>query len=231
MELQDVKALVTGGGTGIGLETARMIARGGGQVALCGRRPDVLASAAEEIGATGIAGDVSNEADVERIVAASIEALGGLDVLVNNAAFGYFSPLVDTDTEQFRAVYETNVVGAMMVARACARHFVSQQNGTIINIGSTAAHKGFPGGSAYASSKFALTGLTECWRAELRPHGVRVMQMDPSEVQTPFGGRDMANVNPSKLVATDIAHMITAMITLPDRGFVTSAMVWATNPK
>ena len=231
MQLRDVKALVTGGGTGIGLETARRIVDGGGQAVICGRRPDVLQEAAESIGATAIAADVSHEDQVDELVRGSVEALGGLNVLVNNAAFAYSAPLLELDTERFRNVHETNVIGAMMVARGCARVFVEQQTGTIINVGSTAAHKGYPGGSAYASSKFALSGLTECWRAELRPHGIRVMQMDPSEVQTPFGGRDMSRLNDSKLVADDIAHMIVAMITLPDRGFVTNTMVWATNPK
>ena len=231
MQLSDVKALVTGGGTGIGLETARRIIDAGGQAVICGRRPDVLADAAKSIGATAIAADVSHEDQVDELVRGSQEALGGLNVLVNNAAFAYSAPLLDLDTERFRNVYETNVIGAMMVARACARVFVEQTSGTIINVGSTAAHKGYPGGSAYASSKFALSGLTECWRAELRPHGIRVMQMDPSEVQTPFGGRDMSQLNDTKLIADDIAHMIVAMIALPDRGFVTNTMVWATNPK
>ena len=94
-----------------------------------------------------------------------------------------------------------------------------------------AASKGYAGGSTYASSKFALTGLTECWRAELRPHGVRVMQINPSEVQTPFGGRDMSRLNPTKLVAEDVAHLVVAMLAMEDRGFVTNATVWATNPR
>lgn len=135
------------------------------------------------------------------------------------------------DTARFEEVLATNVTGAMVVGRACARHFVEHGGGTIVNVGSTAAHKGFPGGSAYAASKFALSALTECWRAELRPHDVRVMQVDPSEVQTPFGGRDMETLNPSKLEGADIAHMIRAMLELDDRGFVTNTMIWATNPK
>ena len=231
MDLTDVKALVTGGGTGIGFETAQRIRAGGGQVVICGRRQDVLEQAASSIGAVPAVADVSVEEDVERLVSSSVEVLGGLNVLVNNAAYGYHARLLDVDTEKFRAVHATNVVGAMMVGRACARHFVERGGGTIINVGSTAAHKGYPGGTPYASSKFALSAMTECWRAELRPHDIRVMQIDPSEVQTPFGGRDMSSLNPSKLEGGDIAHMILAMITLPERGFVTNAMVWATNPQ
>jgi 3-oxoacyl-[acyl-carrier protein] reductase len=121
----------------------------------------------------------------------------------------------------------------MLVARESARHFVSQSRGNIVNVASTAGQRGFAGGTAYASSKFALSGLTECWRAELRKHNVRVMQINPSEVQTDFvvvSGRPERPLSDRKLQAADIAHTIVGMLELPDRGFVTETSVWATNP-
>jgi 3-oxoacyl-[acyl-carrier protein] reductase len=124
------------------------------------------------------------------------------------------------------------------VGRECARYFASRASGpggNIVNIGSTAAQRGFAGGSAYCASKFALTALTECWRAELRSSNVRVVQVNPSEVQNDFGvhaGRAArSGLNPSKLVSEDIAHVIQSVLALDDRGFVTDATVWATNPK
>ena len=231
MQLDGARVLITGGATGIGRATAEKLIAGGAKVVICGRREDVTLEAARELGATGVACDVSDEASVEALFERTLEALGGLDALVNNAAFGYWSKLVDVDVERFREVFATNVTGAMLCGRAAARHFVDAGGGTIVNIGSTAARKGYGGGSAYAASKFALSGLTECWRAELREHGVRVMQVDPSEVQTPFGGRDMSKLNPTKLVADDVAHLIVSLLTLEDRGFVTDAMLWATNPR
>jgi 3-oxoacyl-[acyl-carrier protein] reductase len=84
------------------------------------------------------------------------------------------------------------------------------------------------------STKFALSGLTECWRAELRPHGVRVMQVNPSEVVTPFfesAGMGARPDNPTKLHPEDIAHVIASVLALDDRGFVTAATVFATNPR
>ena len=87
---------------------------------------------------------------------------------------------------------------------------------------------GFAGGTAYASSKFALSGLTECWRAELRKHDIRVMQINPSEVQTAFfRGRAFSE---RKLRGEEIAHAIIAMLSMDDRGFTTEMSVWATNP-
>jgi 3-oxoacyl-[acyl-carrier protein] reductase len=232
MNLREAKVLITGGGTGIGYETAKVLHAEGAAVAICGRRADVVRKAAVELGATALVADVSVEADVVRMVAEAEAALGGLNVLVNNAAFGYSAPLVEVEAERFREVHATNVVGAMLVARECARRFVAQSAGNIVNVASTAGGKGYAGGSAYSSSKFALTGLTECWRAELRPHNVRVMQVNPSEVLTPFGGRDVARAtNPSKLRASEIAHVIRAMLAMDDRGFITDATIFATNPK
>lgn len=232
MKLDEAKVLITGGGTGIGLETARVLCAEGAQVAISGRREEILNDAAAELGCTALPADVSREDQVVTMVASAIEALGGLNVLINNAAFGYRAALVELDAERFREVHATNVLGAALVARECARHFVAHGGGNIINVGSTAGSKGYPNGSAYASSKFALTGLTECWRSELRQHDVRVMQVNPSEVQTPFGGRDMsAPENPTKLRSEEVAHVIRAMLEMDDRGFITDATIFATNPR
>jgi 3-oxoacyl-[acyl-carrier protein] reductase len=231
MRLEDARVLVTGGGTGIGRETARRLAERGARVAVCGRREAPLTSAAEEFGAIPIRADVSDEADVRRLVETVVREMPGYNVLVNNAAVGYFAPLLGTATGGFERVLATNLTGAMMVARESAAHFVEHGGGTIVNVGSTAAGKGFPGGTAYAASKFALTGMTECWRAELRKHDVRVMQVNPSEVQTEFGGADRPAENPSKLRSDEVAHLILALLELDDRGFVTDATLWATNPR
>ena len=112
------------------------------------------------------------------------------------------------------------------------KHFIAQNTGNIINISSTAGQKGFANGSAYAASKFALSGLTECWRAELRKSNIRVMQINPSEVVTDFGknvGWDHGDVE-RKLKASEIAHVALAMLSMNDIGFITDASVWATNP-
>lgn len=232
MKLSEARVLITGGGTGIGRETARVLCAAGAKVAICGRRKQVLQRSAEELGAVALVADVAREEDVVRLVAECEEALGGLNVLVNNAAAGYSAPLLEVDAQRFLDVHATNVLGALLTARECARRFVDRGTGNIVNVASTAGRKGYSGGSAYASSKFALSGLTECWRAELRQHGVRVMQVNPSEVQTPFGGRDMSRPeNPTKLRAQEVAHVIRAMLELDDRGFVTEATIFATNPR
>lgn len=233
MDLKTAKVLVTGGSSGIGYATAQLLRDRGAAVAICGRKADALDQSASELGALGIIADVSREDDVKRMVARVISDLGGFNVLINNAGFGHWAPLVDTTADDFRRVWETNVLGAMLVARESARHFASQNTGNIVNIASTAGLRGSAGGSTYVSTKFALSGLTECWRAELRKHNIRVMQMNPSEVQTNFfatSGRPERPANPTKLYPEDIASVIISMLELDDRGFVTEATVWGTNP-
>jgi 3-oxoacyl-[acyl-carrier protein] reductase len=234
MNLSEAKVLITGGSSGIGLETACVLINEGARVVICGRNEARLREAADKIGALAVLADVSREADVLRLVEAVITQLGDYNVLINNAAFGHFSPLVELSTEKFNALLATNVTGAMMVARESARHFVSKQYGNIINISSTAGLSGSAGGTAYCATKFALKGMTECWRQELRPHNIRVMLVNPSEVQTDFGvhaGRSASAPNPTKLGAGEIAHTIKSLLSLNDVGFITEATVWATNPR
>lgn len=232
MNLKDAKVLVTGGGTGIGLEVARVLGAAGARVAVSGRRKDVIEKAARSIGALAVVGDVSVEADADRMVATVVREFGDYNVLVNNAGSGRFAPLVEMDVADFDATFATNVRGAMLMARASARHFVTRNAGNIVNVASTAASRGAPQGTAYHASKFALAGLSQVWRAELRKHNVRVMQVNPSEVVTDFfataGGSQEASDR--KLRPAEIAHAVKAMLEMDDRGFVTELTVFATNP-
>ena len=229
MRLETVRALVTGGSSGIGKEIAREIVRRGGLAVICGRDEGKLTTAAAETGTLPMVADVSVESEAVELVQRAVTHFGGeLNVLVNNAGFGTFASLLDTSLDEMQKIFATNVFGAMVVGRECARHFVSRQHGTIINMSSSAGRRGYAGGTAYAASKFALTAMTECWRAELRKSSVRVMQIDPSEVQTEFfRGRPFSE---RKLRAAEIAHAAMAMLEMDDRGFITELAVWATNP-
>lgn len=232
MDLKSGKVLVTGGSSGIGYATAQLLRDRGADVAICGRKADAVEQAAAELGAIGIVADVSREEDVVRMVQRVISDLGGYNVLINNAGFGSWAPLVDIKADDFRRVWETNVFGAMLVARESARHFVKQNTGNIINIASTSGKRGAARGSIYASTKFAVNGLTESWRAELRKNNIRVMQVNPSEVQTNFfvSAGSARPKNSSKLEGEDIASVICDMLEMHDRAMVTEATVFATNP-
>jgi 3-oxoacyl-[acyl-carrier protein] reductase len=231
MDLKNAVVLITGGSSGIGRAAAQVLAQAGARVAITGRDPERLAEAARSLGVVGIQADVANEADVQRTFQ-EVKKLGDLDVLINNAGIGVFKDLVDMDRASFDAVFATNVTGAMLMSREAAKLFKERKSGNLINIASTAGLRGAPKGTAYYASKFALRGMTECWRGELRKYNVRVFLINPSEVITDFAHRaGFPQVdNPSKLQGEDIAHMIKAVLEMNDRGFTPELSVFATNP-
>ena len=232
MEMRGAVAIVTGGSEGIGRAIAEALISQGCKVTIASRREDSLRDAADELGAEWIRGDVGNEEDAVRIVSGVIREHGRLDILVNNAGYGLFKPLVDTTLEELEGVYRTNVFGAFLMAREAARQFITQGSGELINISSTSGLKGSAGRTAYGSSKFALRGMTECWRDELRRHNVRVMLVNPSEVMTDFGAKAGVQREPSdkKLRPREIADAIVGALKVESRGFIPEFSVFATNP-
>ncbi|HTR36248.1 MAG TPA: SDR family oxidoreductase [Bryobacteraceae bacterium] len=232
MNLNNSVALITGGSAGIGRAIAKTLADSGARVAITGRDKKRLDDAAQALGAFPIQADVSKEADVLRTYREVLAKFGDLDILVNNAGIGFFKNLVDFDLASFEATFATNVTGAMLMAREAAKHFIQRKRGNIINIASTAGLRGAPNGTAYYASKFALRGMTECWRGELRKYNVRVMLVNPSEVVTDFfqtAGLTQ-KVNDSKLRGEEIAHAVKAILEMDDRGFTPELSVFATNP-
>jgi 3-oxoacyl-[acyl-carrier protein] reductase len=232
MKIAGARAIVTGGSEGIGKGIAQALIARGARVAIMGRDEQKLRLASDEIGAVAVPGDVSAEDDAERAVTMVESEFGGIDILVNNAGIGYFAPLMETDKGSFERVFAVNVTGAMLMARAVARRFAQQGSGNIVNISSTSGLSGSKGSSAYSGSKFALRGMTECWRAELRPHNVRVTLVNPSEVQTPFFGKMgvKQEFSEKKLRPSEIADAIVGALEIDDRGFIPEFAVFATNP-
>ena len=229
MQIKDSTFLITGGSSGIGKAAAKMIIEKGGKAAITGRGRERLEKTADEIGAFPINTDVSKPDDVEATYKKFFGKFDRLDCLINNAGIAGGGEVDKLTYEDFEKVYSVNVFGAAMMAQKAAEIFKKRKYGNIINIGSTAGVKGYAGGSVYASSKFALRGMTLCWQAELRKYNVRVMCINPSEVRTSFGGRETEEVS-NRLRGEEIAHAIVSSLEMDDRGFIPEFMVWATNP-
>lgn len=233
MDLKGKIALVTGGSNGIGKQTALQLIKEGATVYITGRNEQRLNATATEIGARPILADSSNQADVDRVFKQILSENTSLHILINNAGFGAgWAEIGDLNMEDMLRVYQTNVFGAAITGQAAANIFKKQKSGCIVNIGSTASLKGYAKGSIYASSKFALRGLSQCWQADLRPHNVRVMHVNPSEVTTAFGKEDGISREEvdNKLRPQEIADVIISQLKMDDRGFVPEVTVWATNP-
>jgi len=233
MNIQNSKIIVTGGSSGIGKETAKQLIIEGAKVIITGRNDEKLQKAAKEIGATPLLFDISDLKSIPEKAKEAISLLGGqVDVLVNNAGLGVFPVLGDITAEDLLTVYNTNVFGLALFTQEILPIFKAQQNGNIINIGSTASQKGFANGSIYAASKFALRGMTQSWQAELRKDNIRVSLVNPSEVTTAFANesREERVEQTNKLGPSDIAHTIISVIEMRDKGFIPEVNVWATNP-
>ncbi|HCY74362.1 MAG TPA: short-chain dehydrogenase [Ignavibacteriales bacterium] len=233
MNIKDSTYLVTGGSAGIGKATAKLLIEKGGKVAITGRDKSKLEKVAKEIKAFPIHADVANEDDIHKTYELFLKEFEKLDCLINNAGIGdSWNELSDIDLKTFRRVYDVNVFGAALMASEAAKIFKKQKSGNIINIASTAGTKGFANGTVYASSKFALRGMTQCWQAELRKYNVRVILVNPSEVTTAFGDLDRVERDEvkNKLRPIEIAHTIVSALEMDDRGFIPEVTVWATNP-
>ncbi len=188
MQLADRVAIITGASTGIGEALARLFAAEGARVALAARSQDKLRRLAAELGeerALAVPTDVADPAQVERLVARTVERFGGVDVLVNNAGIGLYSRLEDTDWEHFRQMWEVNFFGALRLTRAALPH-LKQRRGTVVNISSVAGKVPLPYMGSYCATKFALNALSDALRMELAHAGVRVVVICPGRVRTEF---------------------------------------------
>jgi 3-oxoacyl-[acyl-carrier protein] reductase len=221
--------LITGGSQGIGAALVRQARAAGHAVVFTGRNERLIGEVADRTGANGIKADVGRGDDNARTVAACVERMGGVDALVNNAGYAYRGEIGALDVDAMRAMFETNVFGLVDLTNRVVPLMKAQQDGDIVNVASTSGMKGAATATAYAGSKWALRGISQCWQAELRPYGIRVVSLCPSEVQTDFGGRTGRN-NPNKLYADDIAATIMRALAMPRRVLWPELAIFATNP-
>ncbi len=192
MRMKDKVAIVTGAASGIGLEIARAYAREGAKIAIADLKQDAAEAAAKEIKSAGgqaiaVAMDVTNEAQVDAGVEATVKALGGVDVLVSNAGIQIISPVQDLSLSDWRKMLAIHLDGAFLTTRACLRHmYKSGRGGSIIYMGSVHSKEASPLKSAYVTAKHGLLGLARVIAKEGAAHGVRANVICPGFVRTPL---------------------------------------------
>jgi short-subunit dehydrogenase len=190
--------LVTGASSGIGRATAEAFARAGASVVLTGRNLERLKEVAEQAGRTEgklvvLSLDVTNREQVFSVVDQAAKELGRLDILINNAGIGQCLPLVELRWEDAQRIVDTNVMGIVHAIQAAIPILRKQGGGQIVNIASTAGWKGIPMMSVYCATKFAVRGLSEALRMELKKDSIEVITVNPGTTDTDFFNRSVVN--------------------------------------
>lgn len=191
MKLKDRVSIITGGGRGIGRAIALRFAKEGAHTVIAGTSKENIESTASEISERGrrslaVVTDVSDEASIEQMIAATLNEFGQIDILVNNAGvIGPTAPVTRVDREQWDSVLAINLTGAFLCAKHALPHMIERQAGTIINITSIAGLIAYALRSAYAVSKWGMIGLTRTLAEEAGRHNITVNAIAPGPVRGP----------------------------------------------
>ena len=185
--------LITGCSTGFGRELAKILIGRGYNVVATARDPAKLADliAGHDASAVAIKLDVDKTADGQAVVEATKQKFGRIDVLVNNAGYGYLAAIEEGDDADVRAMFDTNFFGLAAMTRAVLPLMRAQKAGAIVNISSMGGFIGFPGSGYYAATKFAVEGLSEALSKEVAPFGIKVLIVEPGPFRTDWGGRSL----------------------------------------
>lgn len=212
-------AIISGGGTGIGRGAALALATQGARISICGRRTAPLEATArtiqEKFGGQClvVTADVSQESDVDHLVARTLEAFGKIDILINNAAVGGGGEIHTHDVPAWHQVLAVNLSGPFLLSRAVLPHMRGQKHGHIINISSESGVEYYPGDGAYGVSKHALNALGEYIQRENQDFNIRVDTICPGMVVTEMTENSTGLDHDRCLFAEDIADLIIWLLT------------------
>lgn len=232
-------ALVTGASSGIGEATALALAAAGASVAVVARRADRLETLAGKIGQAGgkalqLRADVTQAAEIDRIVAAALAEWGRLDILVNNAGVMLNAPIAEASSDEWRHMIELNLLALMNLTKAALPHLKASA-GHVVNIASVAGRVANPGASAYAATKFGVVAFSEALRRETIADKVRVTVIEPGLVSTELGdhitnpsaraGLAQRQAELEPLLADDVAGAVLYAVTQPARVSVNEILI------
>jgi len=242
--LEGKVALVTGASSGIGQATAKALSSAGAAVAIGARSADKLKDLATELHGAGgrvvtLDLDVTDEQSATDAVQRTVDELGRIDIVVNAAGLMLLGPIVEGNTEDWRRMMSTNVLGLMYVTHAAIPHLVEQGSGDVINISSVAGRTAKPGSGVYNASKWAVNAFSESLRQEVTAKGVRITLVEPGAVDTALNDQitDESARETSKksydsmrtLHAEDIANTILFAVTQPDHVAMNEILVRPTD--
>lgn len=230
--IKDKVVLITGGTSGIGRAAAIEFARHGAKVVVTGRRVEEGQKTVELVNAAGgngyfVAGDVSKDADVKRMVDETLSKFGRLDIAFNNAGIELFQPLLDADAAESQRVFDINVMGVLYSLKHEAAAMLKTGGGAIVNTSSIAGQIGFMGASVYTASKHAVDGLTRTAALEWAKAGIRVNSVAPGAIQSEMTDRAFGDGESDQKKFIASLHPIGRMGNVDE---VAKAVVWLASP-
>ncbi|HEX2740603.1 MAG TPA: SDR family oxidoreductase [Rubrobacter sp.] len=228
-------AVVTGASSGIGEATARLFAQSGYNVVVAARREDRLKSIAEDLGEGTLAvpTDVTDQAACEGLISRAVESFGSVDILVANAGLGLYGSIPGGEPEDWRLMFEVNVLGVLYTTRAAVRHMLDRGQGDVVIVSSLAGRR-VPGaeGTVYAATKHALTAVAEGLRMDVHDKGIRVINVEPGLVRTQFPESSYPSAQEyyaqrefSPIEAEDVARAVLYAVEQPRRVSVNEIVV------
>lgn len=197
MDIQDKVVIITGASEGIGLATAHLFAQEGAKVALAARSADTLNTIVNQLHeqhheALAVSTDMRNKDEIEAMVDSVFRQYGRIDILINNAGQSVRGNVADVDIDQFRQIFELNVLGPVQAMQAVIPKMRQNDGGLIINVSSGVVHMRLPAISAYAATKAALNMISDTAREELASENIRITTMFPGQTATNFGKNSLA---------------------------------------
>lgn len=237
INLKGKKAIITGGGRGLGKAVALALAGEGVAVGITGRNEETLKNTVAEIRKLGVEAayavfNVGDENAVKQGIDALANQLGGVDILINNAGIGDFGTIADMPSEKWEQVIQTNLFGVYYAAKAVYPYLKEKGAGDVVNVASTAGLKGGGNMSAYAASKAAVISLSQSMMSEWRKDNIRVITLTPSTIASDMsinGG--LTDGNPENVLQPeDFAQWVTDMLKMNRRALIANGSIFSTNP-
>ncbi|MGV8880262.1 MAG: 3-ketoacyl-ACP reductase [Sphingobacteriaceae bacterium] len=237
IDLKGKKAIITGGGRGLGKAVALALASEGVAVGITGRNEETLKNTIAEIKQLGVETayavfNVGDEAAVKHGIDELAKQLGGVDILINNAGIGDFGTIADMSSENWAQVIQTNLFGVYYAAKAAYPYLKEKGAGDVVNVASTAGLKGGGNMSAYAASKAAVISLSQSMMQEWRKDNIRVLTLTPSTIASDMsikGG--ITDGNPENVLQPeDFAEWVTDMLKMNRRALIANGSIFSTNP-
>lgn len=238
MDIKGKVAVITGASKGIGRATALLLASHGANIAISARSGTLLDEIASRIKNMGqevyaFSGDMSDEKDIKSFISGTVDALGSVDILINNAGFGFFHTVLDFPTRNWDDMFNLNVRGLFLATREALPHLRLAGESVIVNVASLAGKNAFINGAGYAATKHAVVGFSRCLMLEERKNGVRVLLICPGSVDTNFfdDRADKKERGPDQILQPeDVAESILHMIRQPQRSMVSEIDIRPSNP-